>query len=325
MVNFGSVVAHYLTRVAANRKPKTAGESRRHLERDWKPFHLRPVHEIGRRDVAARLQVLAEQHGPVASNRARAALSACYAWAIGQGLADTNPVVGTTRVGVERERERVLTADEISVIWPLLGEEDHARIVKLLLLTGQRRGEVAGMSWAELNLERALWSLPAARTKNGLPHDVPLSAQVLSVLRSVPVRSKRALLFGDGAGPFSGWSLSKKRLDRRVARARAETRLGRPLERGEQAEASDALPPWTLHDLRRTVVTGMNELGIQPHVVEAVVNHVSGRAKAGVAGVYNRATYANEKRMALQAWADHLDDVLGLGERKVIPMVTPRS
>jgi hypothetical protein len=127
-------------------------------------------------------------------------------------------------------------------------------------------------------------------------------------------------LFGEGDGPFSGWSLAKKRLDRRVARARAETRLGRRLKPDEQPDLGDALPSWTLHDLRRTVVTGMNELGIQPHVVEAVVNHVSGRAKAGVAGVYNRATYVNEKRIALQAWSDHLDRVLGVGERNVIPM-----
>jgi sugar phosphate isomerase/epimerase len=125
-------------------------------------------------------------------------------------------------------------------------------------------------------------------------------------------------LFGEGSGPFSGWSQSKSRLDARIARHRAEARFGRPLGKGESPIPEDALAPWTLHDLRRTAVTGMNELGIAPHVVEAVVNHVSGRAKAGVAGVYNRAVYALEKRAALQAWADHLDEVLGLGERKVV-------
>ena len=121
-------------------------------------------------------------------------------------------------------------------------------------------------------------------------------------------------------GHFRAGRSRKQRINARIARRRAEARLGRPLEPDEQPSAGDAIAPWTLHDLRRTVVTGMNELGIQPHIVEAVVNHVSGRARAGVAGVYNRATYAAEKRMALQAWADHLDQVLGLGERKVIPM-----
>ena len=163
---------------------------------------------------------------------------------------------------------------------------------KLLLLTGQRRGEVAGMTWGELDLDKAVWSMPASRTKNGLPHDVPLSQQAVALLRSVPRRDGRALLFGRAGGPFSGWSKSKERLDARITRQRAELRLGRPLATGESPHPDDALAPWTLHDLRRTVVTGMNELGIAPHVVEAVVNHVSGRAKAGVAGVYNRAVYA---------------------------------
>ena len=138
-----------------SQKPKTQPERMRHLERDWKPFHARPVHEIDRRDVAARLQVVADEHGPIASNRARATLSAFYAWAIGQGLADTNPVIGTVQAGEERSRERVLTAAEIRAS----GEPRRRRtrpIIKLLLLTGQRRGEVAGMRWRELDLERAV-------------------------------------------------------------------------------------------------------------------------------------------------------------------------
>lgn len=319
-VTLGAVAPLYLKRVEATRKSKTHGEAKRYLDVSWRPFHTRPVHEVNRREVAARLQVIAEEHGPIASNRARATLSAFYAWAIGQGLADANPVVGTSRVGVERSRERVLTGDDIRRVWAAAGDDDHGRILKLLLLTGQRRGEVAGMTWSELDLDRAVWSMPGHRTKNELPHDVPLSAQAKALLAAVQRRSGRALLFGEGDGPFSGWSQSKRRLDDRVARQRAETGLGRPHVKGEQPAFDDALPPWTLHDLRRTVVTGMNELGIAPHVVEAVVNHVSGRAKAGVAGVYNRAVYAVEKQAALQAWADHLDEVLGLAERNVVPI-----
>jgi integrase len=247
-------------------------------------------------------------------------LSAFYAWAISQGLADHNPVVGTTRVGVERDRERVLSPAEIRDVWRSAGDEDHAQILKLLLLTGQRRGEVAGMRWDEINLDGAVWSLLAERTKNGRPHDVPLSAQATDLLKGIPVQDGRTLLFGKGSEPFSGWSRAKSRLDGRIARQRAQMRLGRPVGQDERPKPGDALVPWTLHDLRRTVVTGMNEIGIAPHVVEAVVNHVSGGAKAGVAGVYNRATYATEKRAALQAWADHLDRVLGIAERKVIPI-----
>jgi integrase len=317
---FGAVAQLYLARAAAGWRPKTVAERRRYLLRYWQPFHPRPVDGVARREVAARLQALAEAHGPVASNRARAALSAFYAWAIGQGLAEANPVVGTVPVGHERPRERVLSAEEVRALWAAAGDDDHGRVVRLLLLTGQRRGEVAGMAWGELDLERGIWSLPAARAKNGLPHDLPLPAQAAALLAATPRREGRGLLFGRGAGPFAAWPKAKERLDRRIARGRAEARLGRPLGAGERPEAGDALPPWTLHDLRRTVVTGMNELGVAPHVVEAVVNHVSGRARAGVAGVYNRATYAAEKRAALQAWADHLDEVLGRGERKVVPI-----
>lgn len=311
-IKFGAVGKLYLSHVAETQRPRSQIECRRHIERHWAPFAGRGIHEIDRRDVAAHLQALAADHGPVASNRARASLSALYAWAIGQGVADTNPVVGTNRVGIERPRERVLSAVEIRSVWAAAGEDDHARILKLLLITGQRRGEVAGMTWVEFDPDKPVWSMAASRTKNGLPHDIPLAHQAVTLLRSVPRRKGRALLFGDGDGPFSGWSKCKERLDARVTRQRAELRLGRALAKGESPHPDDALEPWILHDLRRTVVTGMNELGVAPHVVEAVVNHVSGRAKAGVAGVYNRAIYATEKRAALKAWADHLDEVLGL-------------
>ena len=148
------------------------------------------------------------------------------------------------------------------------------------------------------------------RTKNGLSHDVPLSTQAKALLSAVQRRASWVLLFGDGNGPLSGWSQSKRRLDVRIARRGAEARLGRSLAKGESPEPADALAPSTLHDLRRSLVASMNELGIAPRMVEAVVNHASGQAKAGVAGVYNRAVHAAEKRMALQAWADLIDMAL---------------
>ena len=235
-VTFGSLVQLYLKR--STQKPKTIAERQRHLDRDWKPLHSQPVHAITRRDVASRLPVIAEAHGSIASNRARATLSAFYAWAIGQGLADVNPVVGTVKAGEERSRERVLTASEIAAVWRAAGDDDHGRITKLLLLTGQRRGEIAGMAWTELDLGRGVWSLPAVRTKNGLPHDVPLSTQVIALLSGVSRRDGRDLLFGAAEGPFSGWSLAKRRLDRRVGRQCAQKRLGRPLRRRSARSAA---------------------------------------------------------------------------------------
>nr|HMU52520.1 tyrosine-type recombinase/integrase [Geminicoccaceae bacterium] len=209
-VTFAAVAEMYLRRsVEKTQRPKTQAERRRHLERDWKPFRGRPVEEINKRDVAARLQAIAEQHGPIASNRARGTLSAFYAWAIAQGLAETNPVIGTAAVGTERARDRVLTMAEVREVWQAAGDDDHATILRLLLLTGQRRNEVAGMSWPELDLDVGMWMIPRERSKNDRPHEVPLSdaaAAILLVLKGKrdeldeddPLR-KRVLLFGTGA------------------------------------------------------------------------------------------------------------------------------
>ena len=178
-----------------------------------------------------------------------------------------------------------------------MGGGDYGAIVRLLILTGQRREEVGGMLQSEIDTAGALWRIGAERTKNGLPHEVPLSAPALAVLRGLRRRKdtgdERDLVFGSRDGPFSGWSKAKSALDARLTGA-----LGR------------VPAAWRLHDIRRTVATGMADLGVQPHVIEAVLNHISGH-KAGVAGVYNRSTYATEKRAALDMWADH---VTTLGE-----------
>lgn len=152
------------------------------------------------------------------------------------------------------------------------------------------------MRWSEINLNRDIWAIPESRTKNARAHMVPLSAQAKAVVESQPRRPGRDLVFGIGKGGFSGWGRCKERSDRR-----------------------SGLSDWRLHDLRRTCVTGMAEIGIQPHVIEAVVNHISGH-KGGVAGIYNRATYFDEKKAALQRWGDHLARVVGEG---TVPVVVP--
>jgi integrase len=158
------------------------------------------------------------------------------------------------------------------------------------MLTGQRRDEVGGLRRSEISLDNALWSLPPRRTKNGRAHEVPLSAPALAIITAAMAASNRTVLFGYEERPFSGWSSAKAALEKRLK------------------EAGTSIADWRLHDLRRTVATRMAEMGILPHVVEAILNHVSGH-KAGVAGVYNRATYAREKREALNLWAEH---VLGI-------------
>jgi integrase len=189
-------------------------------------------------------------------------------------------VAGTNRTAA-RSRDRVLTDLEIAAIWRACGDDDYGRIVRLLILTGQRRDEVGGMARSEIDLLARKWTIPGERTKNGRTHEVPLSNEAIAILEAgIAAAGERELLFGERpTTPFSGWSKAKARLDRRVEAA-----------------------PWTLHDLRRTTATRMAELGVLPHIIEAALNHVSGH-RAGVAGIYNRASYTAEIARALDAWA----------------------
>ncbi|MFL5337251.1 MAG: tyrosine-type recombinase/integrase, partial [Geminicoccaceae bacterium] len=319
-VTLGAVATLYLVRVVGPRqRPRTLAERKRHLERDWKPLAGVPIDSVERAQIAAHLARIAAEHGPIAANRSRGTLHALFVWAMGEGMASGNPVVGTNKPGQERSRARTLKLWELARVWQATeGPGDFNAIVRLLLLTGQRRDEVAGMRWSEVGLEKAVWSLPGRRTKNKRDHDVPLSDAALAVLAFLPRREGRELIFGKAAGPFSGWQYAKARLDKRIA--------GLQTEDGAQDKAGpkgSVMEPWVLHDLRRTVATLMiEEAGILPHVVEAVINHVSGH-RAGVAGVYNRATYAREKREALTRWAEWLLETLGGREGAVVPLRRP--
>jgi integrase len=311
VLRVGDIIRAYLRDHAErHQRPRTLVETKRALERHWRPLHGLPVAAVGRRDVSARLLELARTSGTVGANRARANLSACFAWAMKAGLVDHNPVVGTIK-GEEASRERVLTPAELRAIWRATADlNGYDAIVRLLMLTGARRLEVGGMAHGELDRDRALWLVPAARTKTAREHEVPLSRQALAILAEFPTLPGRPYLFGRGGRTsFSGWSRSKQRLDERVARQRAEQRLGRPLQDGEEPETKDRLEAWTLHDLRRSLVTHMadrEEIGIEPHIIEAVIGHTSGH-KGGIAGTYNRATYRDQKKTAVQAWADWLE------------------
>jgi integrase len=235
-----------------------------------------------------------------------------------QGLAEENPAGAVARIVEPKARERTLSGDELRAVWNATeGLGDFNTVVRLLLLTGQRREEVAAMTWDEVDEAKALWSIPGQRTKNHRSHDVPLSEQALAIVQNIPRRAGRALLFGERNGGFSGWSQAKRRLDEKIALRRAKAAgIQKP---DAKALQQLALKPWRLHDLRRTVVTGMAEIGIQPHVIEAVVNHISGH-KAGIAGVYNRATYAAEKRQALARWGEWVVGTVTARESAIVPL-----
>ncbi len=280
----GNIVDRYLKHAEKQLRPSTFKDLKRYLTITWAPLHDEVVSDLDTRSIVARLEVIADENGPVAANRARSALSQCMSWAVTSGVINRNPLIGTRAIAKEKPRERVLSPDEIATLWTETNRPgDFPTIVRLLLLTAQRREEVAAMRWSEVDFDRRIWELPGVRTKNGRPHQVPLSDQVTAILEALERREGRDLVFGKGKGGFSGWGQSKARFDRR-----------------------SGLRDWRLHDLRRTAVTVMADIGIQPHVIEAIVNHISGH-RAGVAGIYNRATYAAERRTALQRWADHIE------------------
>jgi integrase len=284
----GMVAQRYLETAAAQRqRERTLKATQRYLTELWAPLKEIPMDRVHRSTVASRLVEIAQDHGPVTANRARQCLSAFFEWAMREGLTEANPVAATNKAIEEKSRERVLSDDELSAIWRACQDDSFGAIVRLLILTGQRRDEVGGMRPSEINLEKALWSLPSHRTKNNRSHEVPLSPLSVEILTSALGARNQTVLFGLEERPFSGWSSAKTALDKRLE------------------EAGTPVANWRLHDLRRTVATRVAEMGALPHVIEAILNHVSGH-KAGVAGVYNRATYAKEKREALARWAEHV-------------------
>jgi integrase len=289
---FDRVLRPYLAYKKSALRSRSYEGIERHLEIHAKRLHGLQMAAVDRRDVAALLTELAASSGPTAANHVRASLSSFFSWAVKEGLAETNPTIATNRAVANGPRDRVLDDGELRDIWQALPNNGYGSIVKLLALTGCRREEIGGLRWREVDLDRAMIALPAERTKNGRVHEVPLSPAALAVLKECKAAAGvREYVFGRGADGFQAWSNSKDLFDQRLA------------------AAGKRLQNWTLHDLRRTLSTRMHELGIAPHIVEAVLNHQSGH-KGGVAGTYNYAAYTQQKTVALTRWADYVQAVV---------------
>ena len=284
---FGALLPRYLARQRAKLKPRSYVETERHLLVTAKPLHSHPVKKLDRRVIAMRLAAAAESSGPVAANRLRASLSTYFTWLAREGLVEVNVVANTNRAPENGARSRVLADIELRDIWCAAGDDRYGAIVKLLMLTGARRDEIASLQWSEIDLDGALIVLPPARVKNRRIHEIPLAPAALEILQAQPHRTTDFVFGHVGQSGFQGWSKAKAELDARLR-----------------------LPAWRLHDLRRTTSTIMHDrLDVPPHIVEAVLGHVSGH-KAGVAGHYNYAKYQQAKRAALTLWADHLAKVV---------------
>ena len=298
-------------------RPRPFMEIERHLRQHAKALHGRPIRSIERQDIAGRLNHVAAEIGHVSANRVRATLATFFTWCLQQGYVSANPVTGTAKYE-ESARDRVVgkdskgnpAPDELRLIWNALGDDDHDAILKLLLLTGCRRDEIGSLCWSEITEDAEVGTmidLPGARVKNKQRHLVPLCAEAKAILAARPRVEGRDFVFGRGDGGFSGWSRCKERLDAK-------------LEEVCKAEGRASIPAWTLHDFRRSISTMMNEIGVAPHIVEAVINHMRSGAKSGVAGTYNYAQYKPEKKTALARWAEHLMVIVGQRGSNVRPM-----
>ena len=281
---------HHLVQRSASYQKRVPAELRRVL----KVWLDAPAKGFTRANAVQALDETKISSGPIAANRTRAVARACWSWAVSRGALDANPWDATPKPGKEKARERVLTDVEIGDLWRAAEalKEPYDGMFRVMLLTGQRRSEVAGMLWDELDLDAAVWTMPGERTKNGRPHAIPLSADVLGIIKKLPRRDGAKLVF-EGARKTapSGFGKFKDTLDEKMAAAASERKA--------------TMAEWTIHDMRRTVATGLQKLGVRLEVTEAILNHVSG-SRAGIVGVYQRHGWDREKKAALEAWAAHV-------------------
>ena len=280
-------------------RPNTFRPAKRYFDVHWKPLRERSLAEIKRADVAVRLQELVKAHGRTSASRARSYLSAMYSWAMREGLCEANPVIATNdpAAGIPT-RDRILADDEIRSVWNACGGDNAGRIVRLLLLTGCRREEIGRLRWQEINFDSGVIAIPGERTKNKRTHELPLPRIALDLLAAVP-REGREYVWGRGDAPFAGWSAAKLKLDAQIAMM-----TGKPLL------------SWKLHDLRRTMRTGLGKIGVAPHIAELCINHV----KSGVEAIYDRYRYQPEVKAALARWTDHVLALVEGRESKVVSL-----
>jgi integrase len=318
--DFETVTADFVARyVRPNNRASSAKETERLLRTKVLPaWRGRKIGDIRRRDIIELLDDIAEAGAPFSANRTLAAVRRLFNWCIERDILAANPCAGVRPPVQEVSRDRVLSDEELALIWRAAGElgEPFGPFVKLLILTAQRRDEVAGMRWSEVDLAKRLWALPRERVKNDTAHEVPLSTQAIAVLNGLTrLAGEPDYVLTTGFGrasasdqansqlvPISGFSKAKRKLDEAVLRIRQQDAA----ESGDVTAEVKSLANWRFHDLRRTATSGMARLGVEVAVVEKILNHTSGTF-AGVVGVYQRHSFASEKRSALQRWAEHVE------------------
>ena len=276
-------------------KNRSAREISRLLRREVIPcWSMRSVHEIDKRDVIELVTEVAARGTPSAANKLLKVVKTFFGWCVGRAIFDLSPAAQVRVPARERARDRMLDDDELARVIRAARQINgpYGGIVELLALTGQRREEVAQVTWGEVDLVSRTWTLPAFRTKNGKPHIVHLSKEAIAALMRTP-KLGNFIFSLTGKKPFQSFSAAKRELNK-----------------------LSGLSDWRLHDLRRTCVSGMARLGVAPHVADKVLNHQAGTI-SGVAAVYQRHDFLAERKDALECWGTHIAGLLKNGERLV--------
>lgn len=303
-MTFGDAVKKFLIFKEGTVRPSTLGMSRYDLVKLCEPLSKRAVEDIKLIDVAELISEIVkdaglrsrtrhlqgpERAGRIMGKRARGHLSGFFKWAMGEGLTQSNPVIATNNPGIGvGHRNRVLEDWEMRAIWHAAGDGHAGKIVKLLALSGCRRNEISGLRWSEINMKTGEFILPSDRAKNGYSLVLRLPPMAMDIIKSMSNETGgKEFVFGDGSRPFVNWSYAIAAMHIRIAE-------GHKIKR------------WTLHDLRRTLRTGLGKLGVPPHVAERVINHV----QPGEEKVYDQYDYDREKTAALRMYADHIADII---------------
>jgi integrase len=284
--DFANVVQEWLKKDQAGKRSYRAVQ--RIVNKELMPhWQYRRVDEIGPREVLDLIDGIADRGKTTMARRVQAYIHRFFKWAKGRHIITVNPAADLPKRGSEVRRDRVLSNDELIKVWCATDELGwpYGAAIKLLILTGARREEIGQLRWSEI--EGDTIRLKGERTKTAQSHEIPLSGPAQSVISEAPKIAQSEFVFtNNGRVAIANWGRVKIRLDELVQ-----------------------IPPWRIHDLRRTVSTGMNELGTEPYIVEAVLGHTV----KGVAGVYNRAKYEAAKRAALEAWGVHVMDLVEPG------------
>lgn len=257
----------------------------------------KPIDEVTKDHILKILDAVMERGSGVMANRTLTRLSRFFNWCIERNLIEHSPTYKLSKPTKEQSRERTLADYEIKDIWLACEKTNYpfGPLVRFLFLTGQRRGEAASIKWEYLDEEKQLWNLPREDTKSDRSHSVHLTPVALKLIKEAPHLGDY-VFSSTGDRPFENFSRAKKILDKKIKAMRPK-------------DDKSKMASWTLHDIRRTVATGMARLEIAPHIVEKILNHTSGSIR-GVAAIYNRHKYTDEMKAALEKWAGHIEKVL---------------